>query len=791
MKISEARTAPTNLRRNWSGQIIKWLPALVFAVLAVRSIIAMSGIPAFRHDWQWPFLGEQLTQLPRLDISLIHPMSVSPNPYVGIIPAHAVLAVAATLMPSKLVLILYLVGVFALSFLGATRLTLAVFPEAGKFALLAGMIYAGNPVAFNKLVAGHYYYLGAFALFPWGVKALLLCRNRYRDGLLPGILFGLTNIQLQFIALSALAIVTSILLLRRWRSGTISLAVLLTTTLPQILAPIFMHNESVLAMQQTNSHWLDNNSALLIDALRGIGYAPHYYESVASRLELQSLWLLPAISASALLIRSRRKQVVTLLVVSLLFCIIISGTRGPASELVGRIFEFGPTSLFRELYHLAVVPSLVWAILVPIVVRKVFERSRAVGMVLAIACSIEALPLIANSYTTLLPQFDYGTMQLAVLSALPDDAGRVVWLPARQPLGPGSAVGGVDPFGLPTHRHDSLFEFWPDNLFSAALNRVEDDSGLSSESFAALGVKYIVLRHGFVSRRREGLEPRLRPLVTAGEGNVLKPLATPFRHVFSVSGADVYANPLYQGDRRIVQARCSNTWTPDALADDDAECWGGSTIRAKAVLVARSDDPREHWQPVANWSDAFAWIRYPDAGFISLSKEELVLRPPARSSDDGLFVSLACRVKSRVSLRVGPVRHLIPCETRPKWVQTGIRARDGDVSILAAPAGTWLRKAIYSALPPGRQSISKTASKVLVTSYAASDQWQAWTDGTLMRPVVLQGGRQAWLSHGRTADIIDLRYGNLIRACLVFSALAWIASLAGYRFCINPGPVAL
>ncbi len=126
------------------------------------------GIPAFQHDWMWPTSHDGA-------IGWLH-LATSAWVWEGTGAAQiypfaqfvvSLESVAALIVGAKATLIATLLVSAALAASGAMRAAAACGVQRRAALAAAGASYALSPVFYNKLCAGHTYYLLALALFPW------------------------------------------------------------------------------------------------------------------------------------------------------------------------------------------------------------------------------------------------------------------------------------------------------------------------------------------------------------------------------------------------------------------------------------------------------------------------------------------------------------------------------------------------------------------------------------------------------------------------------------------------
>jgi len=101
-------------------------------------------------------------------------LGISPTPPRSV-PTGLAVAVLSRVLTGQLVQKLALFGIFALAAYGAATLVPARHIAAR---LAAGILYAWNPLLFERLLLGHWALLLGYALLPWVVRAALAVRRR-------------------------------------------------------------------------------------------------------------------------------------------------------------------------------------------------------------------------------------------------------------------------------------------------------------------------------------------------------------------------------------------------------------------------------------------------------------------------------------------------------------------------------------------------------------------------------------------------------------------------------------
>ncbi len=196
-----------------------------------------------------------------------------------------------------------------------------------------------------------------------------------------------------------------------------------------------------------------------------------------------------------------------------------------------------PMQVFRELYHLMIVPSLFYALGIAAAAGFLYDalpRVRYVLAALVVACvGVYVEPMLTGDVTGWLAAAPYDDYLRPAYLATERGAGRVAWFPMDQPLGFDDRGAGVDPMSLTPP--GSLWQYslrWP--LTAVDMEAHEGDTEALRDGLRALGVTTAVQRDRFFSRfrdyapehppgsslwsRRVELAPALGERVDAGDG---------------------------------------------------------------------------------------------------------------------------------------------------------------------------------------------------------------------------------------------------------------------------------
>jgi len=192
------------------------LPAAL-AITVILVVAAMSwllGIPGFQHDWDWPFTRAQAQQDAIFATHVWRPLGLGaaigvPN---GAMLSAVIWRIASWLGPLP-ALHLCEVAFFLCAAVGAFLFVRLLDPKA--CAILAAGAYCTSPVLYNKLFAGHIYYLIGIAALPWVAYFAVMSVDRraftYANAIACGIAAAVSAVQFQFAAFSLITILIVVL----------------------------------------------------------------------------------------------------------------------------------------------------------------------------------------------------------------------------------------------------------------------------------------------------------------------------------------------------------------------------------------------------------------------------------------------------------------------------------------------------------------------------------------------------------------------------------------------------
>jgi hypothetical protein len=392
------------------------------------------------------------------------------------------------------------------AFLSA-RLCARAWSGSDKGIMAAGVFYALNPVMLNKMVSGQTSYIAGYCFLPlafWAFDRAVRGKSLIRASWFCGSLLALAGIQLQLGLVAAFLCFVAALVAypdiagrRRWSVLSLAFVTALAVHIPTIVG-IWSGAESFGNRAQFSGGltYFSINSIEFADALRLIGYLTHY-DTVAiaqwswlwnGAMSLTILAVLIGISQSPSPMR-----VFTCAILIPTFTL-MSGIHSPLGPMISwMIIHVRFTAVFRELYHLMVIPALVYACGIACFFRfaERLPYKRFVRALLWASVAVVSLPMLTGDANGWMRAFPLGEAYGDVLHL--QDAGitRVLWLPMDQPLSFRGYGAGTDPMAVTAR--GSLWDYslnWPLTALDMRLRK-----GLEVEpELRALSVGNVIVR---------------------------------------------------------------------------------------------------------------------------------------------------------------------------------------------------------------------------------------------------------------------------------------------------------
>jgi hypothetical protein len=467
--------------------------------------------------------------------------------------------------------------------------------------LAAALFYALSPVVFTRIAAGHLAYLFAYALMP---LAIALARRtiespRATPAVALGIVIGLTGCQIQFLAIAWLAVLPLAVVVVRavgwWRRLLVAAGISVAIQLQALLPLAFGSTAALYAGQPALLSFEYNNSSPFASAPVMLGYFTRYYESHALAGAFWVLYALLGIALVLALVVNRNPGIYALTLVAI-GTILTAGLYGPLSPALGWAFERLPyVAVFRDLHYFAVLTAIGIALALGLGLKKV-----------PFVYSVPAFALVGWIVAPLLVGGELG--ELLVSPALVGDAladmqvaaangpGRVLWLPAEEPIGPrGSNHQGRDFAAYGPASNPSVSDDYQNPQLAYALATLRSGNP-DWKALATINVRYLVFRNYALSGRRlnfgTGFQMAFEGLGDAELGRFLSH-APPLTLLARTALSSVYEFKSNAGATYVAQAN------PDALRY--------SRLKAREVAIVDSSqelhlptspesaDPRTGW----------------------------------------------------------------------------------------------------------------------------------------------------------------------------------------------------
>jgi hypothetical protein len=488
--------------------------AAAFALLAMACLVSVwpilrsGSIPAFQQDWTWPLSRGLSLQWLHAFIGLWDPRGLgqaNPLPW----ETYAVVLQVAFILifgPS-LGLAVWIVALEFGAGYACWRMlaTLSVPSVWARFT--AALFYAAGPVVFTRVAAGHLAYLIAYALLP--LVVLFAKQTIENAGLLPsallGLLVGLSGSQIQFLAIDWLVVLPLVPVVRRiagWPARLLLAAGVAIAVQLQALLPLAISSTTSLYLaQRALISWEYNNSSPFSAAIVMLGYFTHYYESHALPWAQIALYVLAGIAAVGAMIACGRLAAYAYFVATV-GILMTAGLYGPLSgPLIWAFAHSAYFTVFRDLHYFAALTSLGVALLIGLALQRFGFATPA--LLLLVMWSVE--PTLAGSdlSSVLVPRRDVRDAVGDMRAVHIHGPGRVLWLPAEEPLrlrraaNAGRDFAAYGPPGNPSVSDDLQN---PQLAYALAMLR---EGKPDWWAFQSMGIRYLVYRRYIRSASEE------------------------------------------------------------------------------------------------------------------------------------------------------------------------------------------------------------------------------------------------------------------------------------------------
>lgn len=729
-----------------------WLLALACGI-SVWPLLAGQTIPAFQQDWTWPLSRDLAWQWLHAFIGLWDERSLGQGnalpwqTYAVVLQAAIVFAFGpATGLAVWIAALEFAAGV------GCIRMLASFGVRAQPARFTAALLYALGPVAFTRIAAGHLAYVLAYALLPlaiaFGREAIE--RRRALAAVALGITIGVAGCQIQFLAIAWLAVLALLAFVPRaggW-IGRLAVAagICIAIQLQALLPLAFSSTASLYAAQPALLSFEYNNSSPPASAIVMLGYFTHYYESHALIGASAALYGL-LIGSALLAVWSTWRAGLYAVALIAAGAALTSGLYGPLAGALAWSFETVPAfAVFRDLHYFAALTAVGLALALGLGL----QRLRALFTVPALALVVWAIApaLTAGGIRELLVPRQYVADTLADMRAVAQHGpGRVLWLPAEEPLGlVGARNQGRDFTAYGPSGNPSVSDDYQNPQLAYALATLR--AGRPDWSaFATMNVRYVVIRTYVQSRRLNnfgtGFPMAFQGLGDGDEGRLVRTSpglirlrATTLSSVYELRG---FAGATYLA-RVDGNAKLFSELTAHAVAIDPADA-PSLNLQASPLTA----DPRTDWvEGTLGWRYR-PWLPDSIYPFVwTLSK---------RSLDFGLPSGVDCVVASALprgaALRAGAEE----LSVRGAWRRYAL-SRSGATSLSLDPAEHDVTAVATSPCAARPMPTAPRAAFVFASGYDAG--WRAIDGGRLVPPVLANGWMMAWAARTASERLVYL-----------------------------------
>lgn len=714
-------------------------------IVSVWPIVASQSVPAFQQDWAWPLARPLAFEWLKTFVGLWDGRSTA---HTNVLPwqTYAVAVQVALIavwgvaggLAIWIAFLEFFAGVACVAMLSAFGVT------SWPARLTAAFFYALSPVVFTRIAAGHLAYLLGYAMLPLIVALArgVVERPNATRAVSLGVAIGIAASQIQFLAIAWLVIAPLPFVVTRaagWvrrlaSAGLIAIAVQLQALLPLACgsaAAIYAAQPALLSFEY-------NNSAPPGLAPVMLGYFTRYYETYAPGGAVLALYALLAVAVALAIFSGRRKggAAIALMVAG---SVLTAGLYGPLSLPLGWAFEHvSYAAAFRDLHYFAAITALGMALALGVGLQRL-PVPFAFGALALVAWG--SVPAVTGSeLRALIVPPVYVADALADMRAASDRGpGRVLWLPAEEPLGLTDAANdGRDFTAYGPASNPSVSDDYQNPQLAYALATLR--SGAPDwNAFAQLDVRYLVFRRYVRSRGRMSFGIGV-PMAFEGLGDERLERAAvrtrTLRPLRRTGLSSVYELPLSGG------------FTYAARGDEDATRYSELHPGEVALESSRADlqlrASRESPDPRRGWVSGRLGWRY------------------AAWLPDSIYPFVWTTSGKPLQLRAAP------CVLAGAQPLGGRMLRDGAA---IAVRGPWKRYALSesgaSAFAPRAGDVSAVADRacsfgprpqrsVFVFAGGYDAGWRALEDGRWVAPRLANGWMMAWDAKAATQRLVYL-----------------------------------
>ncbi len=719
-------------------------------VVSVWPLVASQTVPAFQQDWAWPLSRSLAWQWLHAFVGLWDARSMGQG---NALPwqTYAVVAEVASVMlfgPATGLA----VWIGALEFFAGAA-CIAMLAEFGVRSwparVVAAFFYALSPVVFTRIAAGHLAYLLAYALLPLAIALArrTIERPRATAAVALGVVIGIAGCQIQFLAMSWLAILPLALAVPRaagwWQRLLAAAGIAVAVQLQALLPLAFGSTPALYAAQPTLLSFEYNNSSPFASAPVMLGYFTQYYESHALPGAFVALYALLA-AAVLLALFAQPKAGIYALSLIVLGTLFTAGLYGPLGLVLGWAFEHvSYFAVFRDLHYFAALTAAGVALALGLGLQR--SPKLLSPAVLVLVGWIAAPALTGVELRELLVTPAYVADALADMDiATANGPGRVLWLPAEEPVGPrGARNQGRDftAYGPPANPSVSDDYQNPELAYALATLR----SGTPDwNAFAAMNVRFLVFRNYLQSGRRFNFGTGF-PMAFAGlrdaELERVLARARPLVLLKQTALSSVYELPINAGGTYGARAN-SSAMLYSELAPREVAMTATSPLSLRAS--PESADPRLGWVAGTLGWRYVPWLPDSVYPFVwTLSPAPLKFDAP---------VSAAC-------VLAGALPHGARVQLRgAAGVVRGAWKRYAVADSAASPASAFFpAPGDVSALAVRPcQRTPEPRQSVFVFASGYDEGWRALDGGRWVAPALANGWMMAWDASAATQRLVYL-----------------------------------
>jgi hypothetical protein len=402
-----------------------WIAGGLAAAL-FAAFVCQVGIPALRHDWEWPrsrelawpWLIDSAQGWTRQGIGAPRPY---PTDYIVDVGLAMAIAIFGPL--GGLFAVLWAIGFIV--FAAAVALVDNGLPDSETvLPICAGIVALFNPWTYNEIVAGH-----ELMVLAYGATGFVVGGLRER-GRVPLAALVLAFHQLQFFVVALLVVLRRLAAPPGWRA-----AVLVAFVIAPVAAGIALDQRSLLAIP-TLVAWESGQAVTPLNALLLRGYYTGYAQVTEPWSSVGTVLTALLALAGFWYGRNRRASRVAFAGVVLVVAF-VGSLASPIAPIVGRLYELVPAlSLYRESYD---VVGLV------VIGYLVLWRSVRSGRIVRIAAGTAAACCIAGWFADSPAHWWVPAYEVPRATADIPQGTRVAFDPPFQPLSFGGRGSGADP----------------------------------------------------------------------------------------------------------------------------------------------------------------------------------------------------------------------------------------------------------------------------------------------------------------------------------------------------------